>query len=126
MHRINAELERTRNKPNRFKQLNFNAMAAHEQTLFVLPVKKKTRVNSDTGKASQRVDASIRHMHREHSAYSNRTCALRAPFASHTFHSCFYLCRAREENTRPPNEHSVDNPNVLTKQPTRTQCVSVK
>ena len=45
MHRVNAELERTRNKPKRFKQLNFNAMAAHEQTLFVLPVKKKTRVN---------------------------------------------------------------------------------
>ena len=54
-------------------------------------------------------------MHREHSAYSNPTCALRAPFASHTFHSYFYLCRAREKNTRPPNEHSVDNPNVLTK-----------
>ena len=60
------------------------------------------------------------------SGYRFSTCALRAPFASHTFHSCFYLCRARGENTRPPNEHSVDNPNVLTKQPTRTQCVSVK
>ena len=52
-------------------------------------------------------------MHREHSTYSNPTCALRAPFASHTFHSCFHLCRAREKNTRPPNEHSVDNPNVF-------------
>ena len=59
------------------------------------------------------MNASIRHMHREHSAYSNPTCALRAPFASHTFHSCFDLCRARERNTRPPNEHSTDNPNVL-------------
>ena len=50
-------------------------------------------MNWGTGKASQRVNASIRHMHCEHSAYSNPTCALRAPFASHTFHSCFDLCR---------------------------------
>ena len=28
-------------------------------------------------------------------------------------------------STRTPNEHSVDNPNVLTKQPTRTQCMRV-
>ena len=28
------------------------------------------------------MNASIRHMHRKHSAYSNPTCALRAPFAS--------------------------------------------
>ena len=26
-------------------------------------------------------------------------------------------------SARTPNEHSVDNPNVLTKQPTRTQCM---
>ena len=71
-----------------------------------------------TGKAPQRVSASIRHMHREHSAYSNPTRALRAPLASHTFHSCFDLCTARERSTQTPNEHSVDNPNGLTKQPT--------
>ena len=127
MHRVNAELKRAQNKPKRLKQLNFNATAAHEQTLSVLTCEEEDKGEiSDTGKASQRVEASIRHMHREHSAYSNPTCALRAPFASHTFHSCFYLCRAREMNTRPPNEHSVDNPNVLTELPTRTQCVSVR
>ena len=66
-------------------------------------------MNWGTGKASQRVNDSIRHMHREHSAYSNPTCALRAPFASHTFHSCFDLCRAEKMSTRTPNKHSVDN-----------------
>ena len=79
-----------------------------------------------TVKASQRVNASISHMHRKHSAYSNPTCALRAPFASHTLHSCFDLCRAKEMSARTPNEHSVDNPNVLTKQLTRTQCMCVR
>ena len=83
-------------------------------------------MNRGTGKASQRVNASIRHMHRKHSAYSNPTCALRAPFASHTFHSCFDLCRAKEMSARTPKEHSVDNPNILTKQPTRTQCMRVR
>ena len=83
-------------------------------------------MNWGTGKATQRVNASIRHMHREHSAYSNPACALRAPFAWHTFHSCFDLCRAKERSTRTPNEHSVDNPNVSTKQPTREQCMRVK
>ena len=82
-------------------------------------------MNWGTRKAPQRVNASIRHMHREHSAYSKPTCALRAPFASHTFHSCFDLCRARQRRTRIPNEHSVDNPNALTKQPARTQCMHV-
>ena len=82
-------------------------------------------MNWDTGKASQRVNASIRHIQREHSAYSNPTCALRARLASHTFHSCFDLCSAKEMSARTPNEHSVDNPNVLTKQPTRTQCMRV-
>ena len=33
MHRVNAALKRTQNKPKRFKQLNLNATAAHEQTL---------------------------------------------------------------------------------------------
>ena len=65
-------------------------------------------------------------MHREHSAYSNPTCALRAPFASDTFHLFFDVCRAKEVSTRTPNEHSGDNPNVLTKQLTRTHCVRVK
>ena len=83
-------------------------------------------MNWGTGKASQRVNASIRHMHRQHSAYSNPTCVLRAPFASHTFHSCFDLCRAKEMSARTPNTHSVDNANILTKQPTRTQCLRVR
>ena len=98
----------------------------HDKALSFLTCEETTRVNWGTGKAPQRVNASIRHMHREHSAYSNPTCALRGPFASHTFHSCFDLCRARERSTRTPNEHSVDNPNVLTKQPTRTQCMRVR
>ena len=83
-------------------------------------------MNWGTGKVSQRVNASIRHMHREHSAYSNPTCALRAPFASHTFHSCSDLCRATEMSAPTSNEHSVDNPDILTKQPTRTQCMRVR
>ena len=83
-------------------------------------------MNWSTGKATQHVNASIKHMHREHSAYSNPTCALRAPLASHTFHSCFDLCRAKEMSARTPNKHSVGNPYVLTKQPTRTQCMRVE
>ena len=66
-------------------------------------VKQGTRMIWGTRKASQRVNASIRHMHREHSAYSNATCALRAPFSLHTFHSCFHLCRAREMSAQTPN-----------------------
>ena len=98
----------------------------HEQALSFLTCEERTRVNWGTGKATQHVNASIGHMHGEHSAYSNPTCALRAPFALHTFHFCFDLCRAKERSTRTPNEHSGDNPNVLTKQPTRTQCIRVK
>ena len=98
----------------------------HEQALSFLTCEGRTRVNWGTWKAPQRVNASIRHMHREHSANTNPTCALRAPFASHTFHSCFDLCRARERSTRTHNEHSVENPKGLTKQPTRTQCMRVK
>ena len=123
MHRVNAALKRTQNKPKRFKQLNLNATSAHVQTL-TCEKRNKGGLGIQVKRYSvwmPRLD-----MHREHSAYSNPTCALRAPFASHTFHSCFHLCRAREMNTRPPNEHSVNNPNVLTEQPTRTQCVSVK
>ena len=117
----------SQNKPKRFKQPYFNATATRTQaSISFLTCEERTRVNWGTGKATQRVNASIRHMHREHSAYSNPTCALRAPFASHTFHSCFDLCRAKETTVRTPNEHSVDNPNVLRKQPTRTQCMRVK
>ena len=83
-------------------------------------------MNWGTGKASQRVNASIGHMHREHSAYPNPMCALRDPFTSHTFQSCFDLCRAKEMSARTPNEHSGDNPNVLTKQPTRPQSMRVR
>ena len=68
----------------------------HEQTLSFLTCEEGTRVNLGTWKATQLVNASIRHMHREHRAYSNPTCALRAPFESHTFHSCFDLCRGEE------------------------------
>ena len=103
MHRVNAEGKRTQNnpiavinKPKRFKRPYFTATATHEQTLSFLTCEERTRMNWGTGKASQRVTASIRHMHRKHSAYSNPTCALRAPFASHTFHSYFDLCRAKE------------------------------
>ena len=134
MHRVNAEVKRTQNnpiaifsnKPKHFKRPYFNATATHEQTLSFLTCEEKTRMSWGTGKASQGVNASIRHMHREHSAYSNPTSALRAPLALHTFHSCFDLCRAKEMSSRTPNEHSVDNPNVLTKQPTRTQCIRVR
>ena len=98
----------------------------HEQALSFLTCEERTRVNCGTGKAPQRVNASIRHMHGKHRAYSNPTCALRAPFALHTFHFCFNQCRAKERSSRTPNEHSVDNPNVLTKQPTRTQCMREK
>ena len=98
----------------------------HEQALSFHTCEERTMVNWGTGKATQRVNASIRHMHRKHSAYSNPTCALRAPFASHTFHSCFDLCRAKERSTQTPDKHSGDNPNVFTEQPTRTQCMRVK
>ena len=75
----------------------------HEQALSFLTCEERTRVNRGTGKATQRVNLSIRHMHREQSAYSNPTCTLRAPFASHTFHSCFDLCRAKGRSTRTSN-----------------------
>ena len=96
----------------------------HEQALSFLTCEERTRVDGAQGKLH--VNASYRLMHREPSAYSNPTCALRAPFALHTFNSSFDLCRAQEVNARTPNEHSGDNPNVLTKQPTRTQCMRVK
>ena len=57
----------------------------------------------------------MRHMHREHSASSNPTCVLRAPFVSHTFHFCLDLCRAREVNAQTPNKRDSDNRSVLTK-----------
>ena len=52
----------------------------HEQALSFFTCKEKRGVDGCTGKAPQCVNAWIRHMHREHSAYSNPTCALRAPF----------------------------------------------
>ena len=69
-----------------------------------------------TAKMRQRVNAWIRHMRREHNAYTNPTCALRAPFGSHTFHFCFNLCRAKEVNAQTPNERNSDNPSTLSKQ----------
>ena len=56
---------------------------------FVLTDGEEERVEECTGKAPQRVNALIRHMHRQHSAYSNPTCAQRAPFICHTFDSFF-------------------------------------
>ena len=61
-------------------------------------------MGSDTGKAPQRVNVWIWHMHREHSAYTNPTCALCAPFVSHTSHFCFDLCRARAVNPKTANK----------------------
>ena len=75
---------------------------------------EKEGVKGCKGKAPQRVNAQIRHMHRRHSVYSNPTCPLRAPFVWHTFDSLFYLCRARNVKTHTCNERSGDNPSVLT------------
>ena len=60
-------------------------------------------------------------MHREHSAYTNLTCPLCAPFVSHGFYFGFDLCRANEVNAQTPNERNGDNPRVLTKQLPRMQ-----
>ena len=43
MHRVNAELKRTQNKPKRFKQPYFNATAAHEQTLSLLTCEEENK-----------------------------------------------------------------------------------
>ena len=47
---------------------------------FFFTCEEKEREMGLTGKAPQCVNAWIRHMHREHSDYSNPTCALRPPF----------------------------------------------
>ena len=126
MHRVNAELKRTQNKPKRFKQPYFNATAAHEETLSVLTCEEENK-----GEFGIQV--------KRHSVWMPRlgTCiASTAHILTHvraarsiriTYLSfLFLLVQSTKKNTRPPNEHSVDNPNVLTKQPTRTQCVSVR
>ena len=77
------------------------------------------------GKAPQHVKSRIRHMHYERGAYYNPTCALCAPFVPHTIDSSFYLCRTRMKRTHTPNERSGDNPGVLRKKTTRTQCICV-
>ena len=61
----------------------------------------------DTAKAPKCVNAWIRRMHRKQGAYTNPTCALRAPFLSHTFRFCFDLCRAREVNAQTPTKTTV-------------------
>ena len=48
-------------------------------------------MDGGTGKAPQRVNIYIRELYREHSAYTNPTCALGAPFVSDTFHFHFEL-----------------------------------
>ena len=78
-----------------------------------------------TGKAPQPANAWIRLMHREHSALTNPTCALRASFVSHTLHLSFDLCKAKEVNARTPNESNDDNASILTKQPPQTQVMRV-
>ena len=45
-------------------------------------------------------------MHPKHSAYTGPTCALHAPFVSHTFQFSFDLGRAKKVNARTPNERS--------------------
>ena len=97
----------------------------HEQALFFLTFEEKRRVDGYSGEAPQRVNAQIKHTHRKHSAYTYPTCALRAPFVSHTFHFSFDLCRAKTMNARTPNERDCDNPSVLTELPPRTQCMRV-
>ena len=108
------------NEPTNSEQPYFSA-----QGLSFLTCEAKRRVDRDTGKAPQRVNVQIGHMHREHSAYTNPTCALRAPFVSHTSHFCFDLCNAREVNAQTPNERSGHTPSFLEKLPTRTQCMRV-
>ena len=98
----------------------------HEQALSFSTCEEKRRVGGCTGKAQQHVDAWITHMHWEHSVYTSPTCALRAPFISHTFHLCFDLYRAREVNAQTANERNGDNPSVLTKLTTRTRCIRVR
>ena len=78
-----------------------------------------------TGKAPQRVNARITHLLREHSAYSNPTCALPALFDWPIFESLFYLCRGRRVRTLTPNERSGDKVSVFTKLTPRTQCICV-
>ena len=97
----------------------------HEQALSFLTCEGKRRGDWDTGKAPQRVNVQIRHMHRKHSAYTNPTCVLRAPFVTHTSHFRFDLFRPREVNAQTPNERNGDNPSVLAKLPTRTQYMRV-
>ena len=77
------------------------------------------------GKAPKRMNAQIRHMHYGHSAYSNPTCALRAPFVWHTSDSLFYLLRARMMRTQTPNKRGGDNPSLVTKLATRRQSIHV-
>ena len=114
------------NEPKRFKHPYSSAAVRQARTdTSFLTCEEKRRLDGCTGKAPQRVDAQIRHMHplSEHSASSRPTCALRAPFVSHTFHFCFDLCRASEVNAHTPDERSSGNPSVLTKLPTRKQCM---
>ena len=107
-------------KPKRFEQPYFSATA-----FSFLACDKRGRVDGCSREVPQHVNAYIRHVHREHSAYSNPTCALHAPFVLPTFHVRFDLCRAREVNAQTPNERNGDSPSVLTKLPPRAQCMCV-
>ena len=127
MHRLNAGLKRTQNKPKRFKQPYFNATAAHEQTLSLL-----TCEEGNKGELEIQVKCHSVWMPRKGICIASTAHILtvRARCALHSHHIPFipvFTCAEHERRKPdPPNEHSVDNPNVLTKQPTRTQCVSVR
>ena len=113
---------------------------ARTSTLFFTCNERKG-VKGCIKKAPQHVNARLRHMHREHSASSDPTCALCTPFVWHTSDSLFYLffrtalvatpnslfclCGARKVRTNTSNERSGNNPSSLTKQTTRTQCKCV-
>ena len=74
---------------------------------FFFTCDEKEGLNGCTRKAPQRVNAGIRHMHHEHSAYSNPTCALRAPFVWHASDLLFYLCEAMKVKIHGPTNAAV-------------------
>ena len=125
--RIEWQLHNAKTKPSVLSNPTLTLRRKQARTSpFFFTCEEKEGVKGCPRKAPQRVNARIRHMHREHSAYSNPTCALRAPFVWHTFDSLFYLCTAKKVRTHTPNERSGDNPSVLTKQTTRAQCIRVE
>ena len=114
------------NEAQRFQQHYCNATAkAGTSKHFSFDLRTKGGSEACRGKVPQRVNAQIGHRPREHRAHSNPTCALRAPFVSHTFDPWFHLCRAKKVSTHTPNRRTGDNPSVLTKRTTQSQCIHV-